>query len=248
MKYYEVKHINDFLIDAAYDLLNSQISSPRNLKTLEIEDATMCLLNPKNNIITVPERKLNLDYLKAELEWYKSGDLNPDKIKEYAKMWDNIRNPDGTINSNYGHFVFKQQINGISQFEWCENVLKKDIDSRQAIINYNQPMHKFKENKDFVCTIAQQFRIKDNKLDSRVVMRSNDLIYGFSYDVPWFTYVQEELANKLQIESGRYIHHAWSLHVYERHFDMLRQIAKHKKLEDICAITGARSCQLKLFN
>lgn len=216
----EVNHIDDYVRQISKDLLASREISPRGLKTLEIEDAIMILTNPDNSIITLPARKLNLNYLDAEMQWYKSGDLNINFIKQYSSMWDRIKNPDNTINSNYGYFVFKQE-----QFNWCLKRLQEDINTRQAIINYNQPIHKQEGTKDFVCTIAQQFRIKDNKLDSRVIMRSNDLIYGFSYDIPWFTYVQKELSNKLNIKVGKYIHNAMSLHVYEKHFKMLEELA-----------------------
>jgi thymidylate synthase len=87
-------------------------------------------------------------------------------------------------------------------------------------------MHKYENNKDFVCTLAQQFIVNNNKLDTIVFMRSNDLIYGFSYDVPWFNSLQKQIANILKIEVGEYRHFATSMHVYERHFKMVENIAK----------------------
>jgi len=58
-----------------------------------------------------------------------------------------------------------------------------------------------------------------------VMMRRTDLISGLSYDSPWFTHVQEKLAIDLGLLPGQYQHFAASLHVYEKHFEMLENIA-----------------------
>jgi thymidylate synthase len=52
-------------------------------------------------------------------------------------------------------------------------VLLNDKDSRQAVINFNQPKHKQKEVKDFPCTETLTFLIRDNKLEVINKMRSN---------------------------------------------------------------------------
>jgi thymidylate synthase len=104
--------------------------------------------------------------------------------------------------------------------------LKADPETRQAIMNYNQPRHKYAGNKDFVCTISQEFRADQwGNLNTVVHMRSNDLIFGLTFDLPWFSYVQKLIADEVGLKIGSYSHFASSLHVYERHFDMLREIA-----------------------
>lgn len=223
----EVNSVNKYFIKIANDLIDGKVKSPRGLETLEIEDAIMILNDINNSVCTLPARKLSLKYLNAEFKWYNSGDKNIKFIDQFSTMWKGICDDKNEVNSNYGHFIFKQQDkDGNNQFEWCYQKLINDGDSRQAIINYNQPIHKYNGVKDFVCAVIQQFRINDNKLDSRVVMRSNDLIYGFSYDVPWFTNIQQQLADRLNIKPGKYIHNAMSLHVYKKHFNMLEEIAR----------------------
>jgi len=63
-----------------------------------------------------------------------------------------------------------------------------------------------------------------------VNMRSSDLILGITYDIPAFTLMQELMllelnARGLDLKLGRYMHVSNSLHVYERHFEMLDKIA-----------------------
>jgi thymidylate synthase len=132
------------------------------------------------------------------------------------------------VNSNYGFIVNVEKWNGISQFEWCVKRLLEDKNTRQAIINYNMPRYKYEGVKDLVCTISQQFLVRNEKLDCVTLMRSNDLIYGLTYDLPWFTNLQIKLAEIIDVPLGIYNHYDSSLHVYEQHFEMLTKIAKEQ--------------------
>lgn len=233
---------NELFINTAKALLkHGKSRSPRGLNTLELEDAWLMLDEPQEAICTLKSRCIDMDYLKAEMEWYQKGSLDVSEIEKASKFWSKLKNPDNTVSSNYGNIVFKQSLEPVderdgsftrifprNQYQWCFEKLLKDPDTRQAIINYNQPKHKFIENKDFVCTIAQLFKQEHNHLDSTVMMRSNDLIFGLTYDLPWFTSLQQKLAGDLNLSVGKYQHYAASLHVYEKHIKMLEQIANEK--------------------
>lgn len=226
MKIIKANNINSAFIKICKELYtNGIIVSPRGLKTKEIQNCLISFNGSESPIIDIEERNLSIKYLEAELKWYKSGNPEISYISKYSNFWKNLVDENNTANSNYGKLALWDKYNGKSQFKWCVECLQKDQNSRQAVINYNQPIHKYKNNKDFVCTLAQQFIVNNNKLDTIVFMRSNDLIYGFSYDVPWFHYLHNFLAEILKIEVGEYRHFATSMHVYERHFDMVKNIA-----------------------
>ena len=148
-------------------------------------------------------------------------------------MWERIADDDGFINSNYGAIMFFEMNNGWTQWEWCKHKLEEDINTRQAVINFNQPKHKYDYNKDFVCTLNMQFLYRNDQLDCIVTMRSNDMIYGLAYDLPWFAYNQVKMAKELGVKVGNYYHYAASMHVYERHYDMLKAIAETPSTADI---------------
>ena len=230
------KDFDSVFSEAATALVNQKIFSPRGMATKELINQVLVIENPLDSIIKNPHRKLSVDYIKHEFDWYMSGDLTIEKIQDHASMWKRLLNPDGyTVNSNYGYYVFKQEVNGKNQFDWVVDSLKKDESSRQAIINFNQPKHKFDKNKDFVCTINNQFLIRDNELISLVNMRSCDLIYGASYDIPWFAYVHYRVFKALkntypELQIGRLEHTSASLHVYEKHFKMLADIVNDTEI------------------
>lgn len=175
-------------------------------------------------------RKTNQDYFLRELEWYKSQSLYVKDIPgKVPLIWEKVsskENDVGKINSNYGYLVWSKD--NFSQYENTLNELKKNPDSRRAIMIYNRPSMHYEYNKDgmsdFICTLANQFFIRNNKLVMHVTMRSNDAVFGFGNDRPWFQHVQKELAKDLGIEVGDYIHTAGSLHVYEMHFKHLDEL------------------------
>ena len=71
------------------------------------------------------------------------------------------------------------------------------------------------------CTLTWHFFNRNDKLEMIVNMRSWDLVWGLSYDIPCFVAVQMAVADALDLELGEYTHVAGSGHVYERHFDMI---------------------------
>jgi len=169
--------------------------------------------NPMNNFILNGERGWNPVYAEAEWQWYLSGDRNTAKLGElYGKVpeiWKRMADGDGNVNSNYG-WQWKRN----DQIDYVIDLLKHQPDTRQAAIS----IYDCKEHDTFTfdtpCTYAVQFTILDNKLNMSVVMRSNDLWFGFCNDQYQFSKLQDLMAFKLDIEIGTYFHFAHNLHLY----------------------------------
>ena len=82
---------------------------------------------------------------------------------------------------------------------------------------------------DMICTMFSHFAIRENKLNMVHVMRSNDLIYGYINDLAWTCFVYQNLYLDLkevypELKSGEIYWQSDSMHVYERHFDVLTKI------------------------
>ena len=65
------------------------------------------------------------------------------------------------------------------------------------------------------------FQIRDNQLNFAIVMRSNDLMKGLVYDMPWFVSLMDKMVEELKetyphLTKGHYTHTAHSMHIYER--------------------------------
>lgn len=175
-------------------------------------------------------RKMNLAYAKREWLWYLGADPKDDSICEHATMWKKLAQPDGTFFSNYGQYIFGDVNNdGQTQFEYVVAMLKKDEGTRRASMVLLKQGHLFEDNVDTVCTYAINFAIENGGLHMTVNMRSNDVIYGFTNDAFCFSMLYEfvyQLVRKKypSLKRGEYLHCSNSMHVYERHYDMISQI------------------------
>jgi len=172
-------------------------------------------------------RKPNYEYIERELEWYKSRSLYVDDIPgETPAIWKQVADKDGKINSNYGYLIWSKE-NG-DQYSHVLDELRHNPNSRRAVMIYNRPsMHTdYYANgmSDFICTYANTFLIRDGKLISHYLMRSNCAVHGFGNDVAWARYVHKSLANDLNVEVGDLIWTATSLHVYQHHFKFLEKM------------------------
>lgn len=202
-----------------------KVCSPRGEKILEIEDYHIDFHPINDRFCSFKERNLDLAYLAGEFAWYVSGDRNDLRIIEYSKFWNKVKNPiPPYFNSNYGYYIFIE-----GQLNYVADTLIKDKDSRQACIMINREQVMTRETTDKLCTNSIMFRIRDNKLNMTVQMRSNDAIFGLGIDACMFSFIYETLYVKLKkeypdLEIGNYHHTASSFHIYERHWDMMDKI------------------------
>ena len=172
-------------------------------------------------------RKPNYDYIQRELEWYESESLYVEDIPgDTPAIWKQVASKDGRINSNYGYLIWSKE-NG-KQYENVLNELERNPNSRRAAMIYNRPsMHTdycIDGMSDFICTYANNFLIRDGKLISHYLMRSNDSVFGYTADVHWAMHVQKMLAADLDVKVGDLIWTASSLHVYSRHFSHIEKM------------------------
>ena len=167
----------------------------------------------------------NKEYIAKEIDWYESQSLSVYDMPNPPKIWRDIACNDGYINSNYGWCIYSDF--NYNQYDNVVRELKKNPDSRRAIMIYTRPsMHLDAiENgrNDFMCTNAVTYFIRDNKLHSVVQMRSNDAVFGYKNDYAFQSYVMDKLCEDLEIERGDMHWQVASLHVYPRHYYLIKE-------------------------
>lgn len=192
----------------------------------EIINATLVVEDPTRNILKNPIRKMPMRYAVGEFLWYLSGNPSLQAIGHYTNAWERMSDDGETVNSNYGHIIqhcgdwygesWRDRFN---QFEYCYDLLRKDPNTRQAIIHIKTPRDTREyPTKDLNCTVYCQFILRDNKLHMSTHMRSNDLWMGVPYDCFFFMNLQVLMAMKLGVDIGTYTHYAGSLHLYLRDY------------------------------
>ena len=170
---------------------------------------------PNNNLIINGKvmREWKPEYAEAEWQWYLSGDRSVAKLGEiYGKVpeiWKRMADYKGNVNSNYG---WQWERNG--QLDKVIQMLQDNPETRQATISIYDGKEIQDYSHDTPCTYAVQFTLLNNKLNMCVVMRSNDLWYGFCNDQYQFSSLQMLVAHEIGCELGEYYHFAHNLHLY----------------------------------
>jgi len=170
----------------------------------------------------------NEEYIQREIDWYVSGSTNIHDIyggdTDPPQAWQYASDNYGNINSNYGHLIFDDKY--YRQYDNVVVELLNNPDSRRASMVYQRPSIWVEYNQngknDFICTNAVTYYIRNDELQSVVQMRSNDVVFGYKNDYAWQQYVLKQLAADLDIEPGYIIWQVQNLHVYERHFHLVK--------------------------
>lgn len=225
-------------------LYSGQEYKPRGLRIKEIINAQLVIPSHYNYIGTEKSRKFNdtIKYSMGELAWYFSGDRKIEKILPYSSFWEKIKNKDNTANSNYGYLIFYKECrigdNGTpgrtTTFSWAVSKLLEDKHTRQANILYNSRDYYFPGNKDFICSQYQHFLIRNNKLICIIGLRSSDAIYGLTYNIPWWSMVQQMVYLSIiekypEVTLGSIYVNISSAHLYENHFKLAENMLKENK-------------------
>jgi thymidylate synthase len=170
------------------------------------------------------------EWYNRELAWYNSKSLNVNDIPPpIPKVWQQVADSKGFINSNYGWCIFSEENH--NQYDWVVKELKENIYSRRAQMIYTRPSMNKEYNldgrSDFMCCSNTVHLIRDNKLSSHIYFRSNDAIFGYKGDYFWMNHVHNKLYNDLletysNLELGDIHWNSTSLHVYKKHLNFVK--------------------------
>lgn len=198
--------------------------SARNDGTIEILGASFIATEP--TIFGRPN-----EYIQRELKWYESMSLKVDDIPgETPAIWKSIAAEDGTVNSNYGYLFWSPENH--YQARRVVDMLVRYPETREAVAIYTRPtMHDdaFENGRrDFICTNAVHYELRNGKLNLVVQMRSNDVIFGYKNDYAWQKHTQLWVLDQLhhivpdrQYRAGTIYWQVASLHIYRRHWHYL---------------------------
>jgi thymidylate synthase len=243
-------NVHNAYLDALHTVWHNHeyVSAPRGQKIREILDYSFKVLHPVAETIITHDLERNKtieEYTNKETILYDSCSNKVEDFVKASKFWGQLANPDGTINSAYGYLIWKNKSCGSAfegdaipieevrknpacldhifrtPWEWAKQSLIQDKDTRQAIMRFSLPEHQWMGNKDQTCTMHGNFLIRNDKLHFTVVMRSNDLMKGLVYDLPWFVSLMDKMVEELkptypELEKGTYTHLSHSMHIYER--------------------------------
>lgn len=198
-----------------------RLVSPRGLPTLEICPAHLVLYNPCQRYLRITKRNINPAFAVAEAIWILSGS-DDDWIYTFNKNLCRFAD-DNVLKGAYGPRIRRWQ-GHLDQLDAARKLLKRQPETRQAVIQIYDPAIDYKGYRDVACTLNHRFLIRDGYLDMYTTMRSQDVWLGMPYDVFSNTLLHELLAGWVECKIGNYHHRVDSLHLYSHDLKLAQEV------------------------
>ena len=216
--------IGDSLDDLLHCLYKALLASENQNQgsrgsTIEILGLTLRLSNPLARISRSENRGKPFSAI-GELLWYLKKSDKLDYILPYVKKYEEDAQ-DGVLTGAYGPRMFSMR-DSIDQIKNVIVLLQNTPGSKRAVVQLFNAEDLVTRLPEIPCTTTFQFHLRNSTLHMSVNMRSNDAYFGLPHDIFCFTMIQEMMARRLGAETGEYIHHAGSMHVYDQYIDRLK--------------------------
>jgi len=225
----------------------SAIQESRDQPTRELRHVAFTITDPRQRLVFA--RPINPAFAIAEVIWIMSGANDAGFLRFWNPRMMQFVDKDLDEQKFHGAYGFRlgsqpklseeatQRLRHVTSSDSCRldqlrsayEALQHTPNSRQVVLQIWDHKRDMPDpdprSKDIPCNIVSHLMIRDGKLEWLQVMRSNDLIWGTPYNFIQFTTMQEIIAGWLGVEVGAYNHISDSLHVYERHWELLETLS-----------------------
>lgn len=195
-------------------------ASSRNGDVLVIEEPVMVhVKNPLERVLTDPIRDANPFFHVMEFVWMMAGRNDPDFLVQFVKRFQeyadtNNKTGKPLLHGAYG-FRWRNHFN-TDQIGVAVELLKNSPDTRRVVLGMWDPHVDLGTNhNDLPCNTHIYVDRDGSKLNMLVCNRSNDVIWGMTgANAVHMTFLQELMADALELDVGRYSVVTNNAHVY----------------------------------
>jgi thymidylate synthase len=153
-----------------------------------------------------------------------------DAIELGINWWDEWNIGDGTIGQRYGATIRQWDL-----MNKLLKSLKKDPFSRRHIVNMYQESDLSLTNGLFPCAYETIWSVRksENKyiLDLTLIQRSNDFLTAGYINKAQYSALQMMVAGHCGYKVGKFCHFVQNLHIYDRHFDAVKELMERDSLD-----------------
>lgn len=217
---FTVRNVNEALSEALWKLKVMGVESPsRNGPVLAFPEPVTTVYNrPKERVLFWEARDANPIFHLMESIWMLSG-RNDIAFPAMFNLRIGQYSDDGQVfNAAYG-YRWRRHF-GIDQVTQVIELLRRDPDTRQAVIQMWDPADLTKVTKDKACNTQIFFDIRMGQLNMTVLCRSNDIWYGaYGANAVHFSFLMELVAGALGVPVGLYRQYSHNLHLYTELYD-----------------------------
>lgn len=187
----------------------SRVTS-RDMATVELTGVTVEFPDPTGVMLPAGvNRRVNGALAAVEALQLLSGTCDGELLRRASPSYAEVLvRPENIAYGAYGPRL-RQQLDAVY------HELRRDPGSRRAVLTIYRE-DDLTHDGDHPCTLSAQLLVREGRLELIVNMRSWDFWLGVPYDVFMWSQLQRSFARQLGVDVGRYVHHAGSLHVYDR--------------------------------
>lgn len=200
----------------------------------ELRSQLVKIASPLERVYVLPKRNNNIFAMIAETIWVMAGRNDLEFLSYYLPRAIDFSDDNKIWRGAYGPRLRNWQ--GIDQFKEVATILNRDPQSRRAVMIIFDPAKDFVDSKDIPCNNWLHFMKRDNRLHMNAVIRSNDILWGFSgINTFEWSVLHEMMSYWTGSVVGDFSYFVSSLHLYSRHYKRAEEIvaaAKDKTLYD----------------
>ncbi len=122
-------------------------------------------------------------------------------------------------------FAYQQKKNQINDF--IIPLLKNNQNSRRAVLTLWDPIEDSNPLKrDMPGIVAIDFKLRNNKLNMTVVIRSNDMLFGWPANIYQTHVLQQYVAERIGCQTGSITTFSTSAHIFQDQLPYIKKILK----------------------
>jgi len=219
------RNVNSALSEALWKLkVMGREESSRNGPVIAFPEPVMTTYErPQERVLFWDKRDCNPVFHLLESVWMLAGRRDVAFPQMFNSRFGQYSDDGKNFNAAYGYRWRKHF--GYDQLERVIEVLTKDRNTRQAVMQIWEPSDLGKATKDKACNTQVFFEIRADRLNMTVLNRSNDLWYGaYGSNAVHFSVLQEFVASAVGVPLGVYRQFSHNLHLYTKLCDAVKHL------------------------
>lgn len=178
---------------------------------------------PSERVLFHKERDANPIFHLMESIWMLAGRNDVAFLQQFNKRMSDFSDDGKTFNAAYGHRWRKHF--GRDQLDEVVRLLRRDPNTRQAVIQMWDSADILKKTKDKACNTQVVFDVRQGRLNMTVFNRSNDIWWGaYGANAVHFSVLQEFVAAAIAHRLGVYRQVSNNFHLYTELYNAERYL------------------------